>query len=84
MGGLKVARVFCFVAFTHLSKQYKAAHVECLNVVKQVPDKITGMWKVKPRLGECGMRVLELIPLETFLRACHLIPVYGDNTVPEK
>jgi hypothetical protein len=84
MGGLKVARVVRFVAFTHLGERHEAALVEWFDVVEQVPDELTGMWKVRPRLGECDMWVLELIPLDTVVRGCHLIPVYGDDAVPEK
>jgi hypothetical protein len=84
MGGMNVARVVRFVAFTHLDERYEVALVEWLDVIGQRPDGLTGMWKVKPRLRECGMRVLELIPLDTVVCGCHLIPVYGDDVVPEK
>jgi hypothetical protein len=84
MGGLRVARVVRFVAFAHVEERYEGALVEWLDVVGQLPDQLTGMWKVKPRLGECGQRTLDYIPLETIVRGCHLIPVYGDDVVPEK
>jgi hypothetical protein len=84
MGGLKVARVVRFLAFAHLDERYEAVLVEWFDIVGQQPDELTGMWKVKPRLRGCGTRALALIPLASVMRGCHLIPVYGDASVPEK
>jgi hypothetical protein len=82
MGGLCAGRVLCFVSFDWLERTYQATLVEWFDPVANLPDQLTGMWKVRST-QICGGRSVELIPLNTGARSCNLIPVYGDRWIPK-
>ncbi|KAG5651350.1 hypothetical protein H0H81_008989 [Sphagnurus paluster] len=81
MKGLSVVRVQLFFSFEHNGVTYPCALVEWFKKVGRGPDKEVGMWKVKPDIvnGECEISVLHL---DTFLRAVHLLPIYGKDYLP--
>ncbi|KAJ6632009.1 hypothetical protein B0H10DRAFT_2159558 [Mycena sp. CBHHK59/15] len=44
------------------------------------PD--VGMWMVEPDVDNRGQRVMDIIHIDTILRAAHLIGIYGHHSVP--
>ena len=46
------------------------------------PDPVTGMWVVKPEMDHGGNRVCGIIPVDSIVRACHLIGLYGRTKIP--
>jgi hypothetical protein len=84
MSGLVVARVLCLLAFSHKAVRYPCALVEWF-VPRSEPDPVTGMWILEPEIWESGHkreRALGLIHTDSIVRACHLIPVYGNDDIP--
>jgi hypothetical protein len=82
MGGLKVARVLRFVSFSFLDVEYHAALVEWFEPIGNQPDQLTGMWRLR-RSHMCNAAELELIPISSIARSCHLAPVFGDQWLPK-
>ncbi|KAI0047787.1 hypothetical protein FA95DRAFT_1492095 [Auriscalpium vulgare] len=78
MGGLLVARVIQFVTLVHRDTDFPCALVEWFLPVGGMPDPVTGMWIVRPERG----RPVDLIHLDTVVRSCHLIGVYGNAPIP--
>jgi hypothetical protein len=82
MGGFRAGRVLRFISFDWLERTYQGALVEWFDPIGIHPDQLTGMWKVRAT-QICGGRSVELIPLTTIVRSCHLIPAYGDRWIPK-
>ncbi|KAI0043309.1 hypothetical protein FA95DRAFT_1498828 [Auriscalpium vulgare] len=81
MGGLLVARVVRFMMLTRQDTDYPCALVEWFLPLGNIPDPTTGMWIVRPeRVG--GRRPIDIIHLDTIVRSCHLIGVYGNAHIP--
>ena len=47
-----------------------------------LPDADTGMWVVKPDISD-NLISLAVIHLDTVVRACHLIPIFGSDLLPK-
>ncbi|KAI0349013.1 hypothetical protein OH77DRAFT_1499682 [Trametes cingulata] len=82
MLGMTVARVRAFLLFSYGYIRYQCALVEWFELVGDEPDAVTGMWMVKPELAH-RERITRVIPLNSIVRACHLISVYGRTTIPK-
>jgi hypothetical protein len=80
--GLYVAQVLLFFTFTHRSIDYSCALVRWFDVVGDHPCSKTGMWMVEPEFDDHGERLTSVISVDSILRPAHLIPVYGDITIP--
>ncbi|EMD36485.1 hypothetical protein CERSUDRAFT_95785 [Gelatoporia subvermispora B] len=78
MRGLAVARVLLFYSFKHRYKKYSCALVHWYKVASEMPDSLTGFWVVKPEFvdGDRDWPNLQVIDLESILRAAHLMPVF--------
>jgi hypothetical protein len=81
MRGLNVARVRLFFLFSHDGIEYSCALVHWFSRVGDLPDVHTGMWVVKPDMSDDGENIISIIHLDTVVRACHLIPVFGPQRV---
>ena len=79
MRGLDVARVKLFFSFSHDGIDYPCALVHWFSRVGDLPDADTGMWVVKPYISDN----LTVIHLDTVVRACHLIPIFGSEILPK-
>ena len=77
MRGLDVAHVQLFFSFCHDGIEYPCALVHWFSRVGYSPDVDTGMWIVKPDISNNGENFISIIHLDTVVRACHLIPVFG-------
>ena len=80
--GMTVARVRAFISFIHDGVLHRCALVEWFIVDDEAPDEVTGMWVVRPEVDAEGERVMDIIAIETVVRACHLIGVYGTTFIP--
>jgi hypothetical protein len=79
MHGLTVARVFLFFSFVHRDTKHTCALVHWFSTIGTAPDDETGLWMVGPDTHDDGRPFLSIIPLESIIRAAHLIPVYRTN-----
>ncbi|KAI0282250.1 hypothetical protein BC826DRAFT_1093972 [Russula brevipes] len=79
MSGLRVVRVLLFFEVEYDRESYPCAFVEWFENVGC--DSATGLWIVRPDCTD-GSRDKSVLHLDTFLRAAHLIPVYGDQEIP--
>ncbi|KAI9069864.1 hypothetical protein FKP32DRAFT_1558895 [Trametes sanguinea] len=82
MDGMMVARVRSFFNFVQDGVPYQCALVEWFVMDADVPDEATGMWVVRPDLNDVGEPVVDVIPVQSIVRACHLIGVYGTTRLP--
>ncbi|KAI0054565.1 hypothetical protein BV25DRAFT_1910247 [Artomyces pyxidatus] len=83
MRGLYVAQAVLLFSFRFRHVVYPCALVHWFIPVSDEPDPDTGMWIVKPDLDWRGERVADVIHLDSVLRNAHLIPVYGEDFVPQ-
>ena len=88
MAGLLVARVHLLFSYVD---PYDQQEVPCVLITWFVhpsdasgPDKVTGMWKVRPEHDESGECPVQVIHLETILRGAHLLPCYGEGFLPSE
>jgi hypothetical protein len=81
MRGLDVARMQLFFSFSHDGIEYPCALVHWFSHVGDLPDVDTGMWVVKPDISDDGENLISIIHLDTIVRACHLIPLFGPQRV---
>jgi hypothetical protein len=79
MSGLRVVRVLLFFKVEYDQKSFPCAFVEWFENV--ACDSVTGLWVVRPDCTD-GHRDKSVLHLDSFLRAAHLIPVYGDQEIP--
>ncbi|KAI0742204.1 hypothetical protein C8Q80DRAFT_1109559, partial [Daedaleopsis nitida] len=82
MDGMLAARVRAFFSYNHEGDVQKCALVEWFMPDGDAPDAVTGMWVVRPELYDDGERVVDIIPISSIVRACHLTPVYGTTRLP--
>jgi hypothetical protein len=82
MQGLEVARVRQFFSFNSGGVFYPCALVQWFSLVADEPDEDTGMWIVEPDFKFDGSRHMDIIHLDTIVRAAHLLGVCGDDFVP--
>ncbi|KAI0084245.1 hypothetical protein BDY19DRAFT_987574 [Irpex rosettiformis] len=81
MHGMIVGRVLSFLRFVHNAVEYNTALVQWYMPMHEHVDEVTGMWIVKPEIRH-GQRTVGLTHVETIVRGCHLIGVYGRDRVP--
>ena len=81
MKGLDVARVHLFFSFSHDGIEYPCALVHWFSLVGDLPDVDTGMWVVKPDMLDNGEKLISIVHLDTIVRACHLIPIFGPQHI---
>ena len=79
MSGMVVVRILLFFLVTYNGVEYPCTLVEWFKRVGL--DPITGMWVVRPDHTR-GRRDKTVVHLDCFLRAAHLIPVYGNQKIP--
>ena len=81
MRGMNVVRIQLFFSFSYNNKQYSCALVEWFSKIGRSPDPETGMWKVRPDFQR-GQRLCSVVPLDSFLRGAHLLPIFGHSFLP--
>lgn len=81
MLGMTVARVRGLFSFVYDDLCHDCAFVEWFELDSDQPDPATGMWIVKPEMRE-RERAQSIIPINSIIRACHLIGVYSQSSIP--
>lgn len=79
---LAALRVKLFFSFHYQGTDFPCALVEWFSPAFDGPHPDTGMWVVRPDADEEGLRDTTVIHIDTIFRLAHLIPVYGDSTIP--
>ncbi|EGO19241.1 hypothetical protein SERLADRAFT_374513 [Serpula lacrymans var. lacrymans S7.9] len=52
--------------------------------VQEEPNNLIGIWMVRPDFNEGLSPTTEVIHLDCILRATHLLPVFGDDSIPQQ
>ncbi|KAI1783349.1 hypothetical protein LXA43DRAFT_903775 [Ganoderma leucocontextum] len=81
MLGMAIARIRGLFSFVYDDMRYDCAFVDWFELDGDEPDPVTGMWIVKPEVHQ-RERVRSIIPINSIIRACHLIGVYGRSSIP--
>ncbi|KAK1223202.1 hypothetical protein PQX77_013925 [Marasmius sp. AFHP31] len=80
--GMMVARILLLFSFKYLNATRPCALVNWYVPSDDAPDHDTGMWVVEPEyVGQ--HRSVQVISLDTIAHSAHLLPVYGDEILPE-
>ncbi|KAA1479592.1 hypothetical protein DENSPDRAFT_862058 [Dentipellis sp. KUC8613] len=84
MKALRVVRIKLLFSFSHEGTVYPCTLVEWFKRVDRTPDSATGMWKVKPEFKgrQQQQHDISVLHLDSFLRGAHLMPVFGDQSIP--
>ncbi|KIM57503.1 hypothetical protein SCLCIDRAFT_130392, partial [Scleroderma citrinum Foug A] len=84
MLSMEIARVLCFFSFVYTNgTTYTCTVVHWFDHIADHPDELTGMWMVSPSVLDNGSQNLAVIPLDSIVRGAHLLPIFGDERVPE-
>ncbi|KAI0808970.1 hypothetical protein BC629DRAFT_1480632 [Irpex lacteus] len=81
LSGMLVGRVLSFLSFAHEDVRYDTALLEWFLPLGEEPDPVTGMWIVRPEMRR-GQRHVGLVHIDSIVRGCHLIGVYGKHQLP--
>lgn len=81
MRGLHVAQIHLFFSFFFNKKLFSCALIHWFEKMDINPDPLTGMWVVEQDF-QGHTPFLEVIHVNSTLYTAHLIPVYGDDYVP--
>ena len=76
--GLSVAQLRLLFSFTINGTRHEVALVEWFSYIGTLPDEDTGMWMVEREKRGDGSPLIDFIYIDTILRSCHLLPIYGD------
>jgi hypothetical protein len=83
--GLLLCRVLRFMRMkTTSGDEHACALVHWWTIKGSEPDEDTGMWISEPDLDINHEPMLEIIHLDTVIRAAHLIPEFGAEWTPHK
>lgn len=82
MRGMHVARIRLLFSFVYQQKTYRCAFVEWFILSDDEKDPETGMWIVEPEVDNLGHSIRSVIHIDTIICSAHLIPVYGNITLP--
>lgn len=79
MLGMAVVRVQLFFSYVYKDVLYPCALVEWFT--RMECDRVTGLWVVCPDMTD-DRPDRSVVHLDSFLRAAHLIPVFGNRPMP--
>ncbi|KAG1814299.1 uncharacterized protein BJ212DRAFT_1447590 [Suillus subaureus] len=86
--GMEVVHVLCFFSFHYGCdlETFPCALVHWFKLVSDEPNPGNGMWMVKPSFLDLELNTQELsiIHVDTIVCAAHLLPIFGEEFVPEK
>ncbi|KAH9162301.1 hypothetical protein EDB89DRAFT_2079825 [Lactarius sanguifluus] len=80
--GFNVVRLRALFSFVWEDKYYPCALIRWFVHVGDVPDEVTGLWVVQPDTNADGLPSVDVIHLDSVLRAAHLLPVFGNSFMP--
>jgi hypothetical protein len=79
--GLSVAQLRLLFSFTIGGTHREVALVEWFSYIGNSPDEDTGMWMVEREKKDDGSPLMDFICIDTILRSCHLLPVFGGELI---
>ncbi|KAI5995418.1 hypothetical protein EDD15DRAFT_2195444 [Pisolithus albus] len=83
MLSMEIARMLCFFSFIYTNgRTYSCALIHWFDRIADEPDKLTGMWMVRPSFMGNGSKNLSVIHLDSIVRSTHLLPIFGCEQVP--
>jgi hypothetical protein len=82
--GMVVARVLMFFSFEYRRTSHSCALVHWFVHDEDVPDEDTTMWEVRLECDRRNRPLIEVISVNSIIRAAHLLPIYGHSRVPEQ
>ncbi|KAI9439187.1 hypothetical protein H4582DRAFT_2111330 [Lactarius indigo] len=80
--GFDVVRLRALFSFIWRDIYYPCALIRWFIHVGDKPDEVTGLWVVQPDTNADGSPAVEVIHLDSVLRAAHLLPVFGNSFMP--
>ncbi|KAI9441589.1 hypothetical protein H4582DRAFT_2110402 [Lactarius indigo] len=80
--GFDVVRLRALFSFVWRDIYYPCALIRWFIHVGDKPDEVTGLWVVQPDTNADGSPAVEVIHLDSVLRAAHLLPVFGNSFMP--
>ncbi|KIK80515.1 hypothetical protein PAXRUDRAFT_158474, partial [Paxillus rubicundulus Ve08.2h10] len=84
MLSMEVACIFCFFTFVFTnSETYTCALVHWFDRIADEPDKLTGMWMVRPSFLNDGSQNLAVVHVDSIVCSTHLLPIFGHEYIPE-
>ena len=81
MRGLVIARVHLFFSFEVANEGFSCALVHHFRKSFNDPDPDNGMWIIKPDFDGNGYRVMDVVHIDSMVRAAHLLPVFKGDAV---
>ncbi|EIW73886.1 hypothetical protein CONPUDRAFT_68201 [Coniophora puteana RWD-64-598 SS2] len=81
IASMEVARVLAFFSFRYEDITYPCAVVHWFNYDGDSRNENTGMYMVRPSFYDNGAPHVEVIHVDTILRAAHLLPMFGPGFV---
>ena len=82
--GMVIARVLLLFSFHYRRKDHSCALVNWFLRDEDTPDEHTGLWEVRLERDARRQPVVDVIDVDTIVRAAHLLPIYGQSRVPER
>ncbi|EIW80446.1 hypothetical protein CONPUDRAFT_57092 [Coniophora puteana RWD-64-598 SS2] len=80
---MDVVRVLAFFKFSHQGVTYECAVVHWYQYYSNERDDVTGMYIVQPKHNADGSRDISVVDVNSMVRACHLLPVFGKDFISE-
>ncbi|EIW84557.1 hypothetical protein CONPUDRAFT_51589 [Coniophora puteana RWD-64-598 SS2] len=80
---MDIARVLAFFSFRYRGTVYPCAIVHWFEYSEEERDENTGMYVVKPMSNRDGSPRVDIVHIDSFVRAAHLLPQFGTTEVSE-
>ena len=81
--GMVIAHVLLLFSFHYCRKDHSCTLVNWFLHDEDTPDEHTGLWEVRLERDARRQPVVDVIDVNTIVRAAHLLPIYGQSRVPE-
>ncbi|EIW77456.1 hypothetical protein CONPUDRAFT_157705 [Coniophora puteana RWD-64-598 SS2] len=81
---MEVARVLAFFSFKHQDIVHPCVVVHWYNWYGDARDDKTGMYMVRPSFNSTGSKHVEVLHVDSLVRAAHLLPFFGEQLVPKE
>ncbi|KAI6040126.1 hypothetical protein EDC04DRAFT_2867742 [Pisolithus marmoratus] len=84
MLSMEVTQVLCFFSFVYTNgHSYSCALIHWFDHIANGPNKLTGMWMVRPSLMEDSSKNISVIHVDSIVHSTHLLPIFGHEQVPQ-
>jgi len=80
---MDIARVLALFSFRYQGTVYPCAVVHWFEFSEEERDENTGMYVVQPMANSNGSRRVDVVHIDSLVRAAHLLPRFGTSRIPE-